>query len=78
MSSVLYRNELERVRILIGESVDEADVLKTVEQLPDRISKSWNCCIHRIYEVLLMEQVLFYTRTWGERHLIENMQKDWL
>lgn len=36
----VVQDELERVRILIGESVDETDVLKVVEQLPDRISKS--------------------------------------
>lgn len=36
----VVQDELERVRILIGESVDETDVLKAVEQLPDRISKS--------------------------------------
>ena len=64
----VVQDELERVRILIGESVDETDVLKAVE----------NCCIHRIYEVLLMERVLFYTRIWDEHHLIENMQKNWL
>ena len=36
----VVQDELERVRILIGESVDETGVLKVVEQLPDRISKS--------------------------------------
>ena len=36
----VVQDELERVRILIGESVDETDVLQAVEQLPDRISKS--------------------------------------
>lgn len=36
----VVQDELERVRILIGESVDETDVLKAVEQLTDRISKS--------------------------------------
>ena len=36
----VVQDELERVRILIGESVDETDVLKAVEQLPDSISKS--------------------------------------
>lgn len=36
----VVQDELERVRILIGESVDETDVLQAVEQLPDSISKS--------------------------------------
>ena len=36
----VVQDELERVRILIGESVDETDALKAVEQLPDSISKS--------------------------------------
>lgn len=36
----VVQDELERVRILIGESVDEAYVLKAVEQLQDSISKS--------------------------------------
>ena len=36
----VVQDELERVRILIGEAVDETDVLKAVEQLPDSISKS--------------------------------------
>lgn len=36
----VVQDELERVRILIGESVDETDVLKAVEQLQDSISKS--------------------------------------
>ena len=36
----VVQDELERVRILIGESVDETDSLKAVEHLPDSISKS--------------------------------------
>ena len=61
----LYRR-IPKVDVLLEED--------GIRKLEERYGRS---CVKRVVQDEL-ERVLFYTRIWGEHHLIENMQKNWL